>query len=595
MADPIASLTGFVQSAIAAAFGEEWRDTDPVIRPANKKQTSADVQVNAAMALAKKVGKNPREVATAIVEALKADSAAMQLISDVEIAGPGFLNITLSTDWVAAEASTILADGTLGVLPPSKLEVIPLDYSSPNVAKEMHVGHLRTTVVGDSLARVLERLGHTVVRQNHVGDWGTPFGMLIEHLLEVGENSTEAELLETDPNAFYQAARVKFDTAEKAEPAGSKGDFNMRARKRVTLLQGGDPETLAHWNKLMDRSKAYFNRVYSTLGVTLTDADLAGESTYNDELAGICEDLESRGIARISDGALCIFQDEFTGRDDAPVPLIIRKSDGGYGYATTDLATVRHRSQDLLGDRLVYVVGAPQNLHFRMTWSAADKAGYIRPESTPIHVQIGSVLGADGKMLKTRSGDSVRLMELLDEAIERAEKVVAESKADMTDAERAVVARQVGIGAVKYSDLSVSHDSEYTFDFDRMLALTGNTGPYLQYAATRIRSILAKAADAGATPASAITIGEDAERALALKLLDYGAVVALVGETLEPHRLAAYLFELATAFTAFYEKCPVLKADDDAVRDSRLALCALTLQVLSDGLGLLGIETPEKM
>ncbi|RYI20823.1 arginine--tRNA ligase [Dermacoccus sp. 147Ba] len=595
MADPIASLTGFVQNAIATSFGEEWRDADPVIRPANKKQTSADVQVNAAMALAKKVGKNPREVATAIVEALKADSAAMQLISDVAIAGPGFLNITLSTDWVAAEASTILADGTLGVLPPSKLEVIPLDYSSPNVAKEMHVGHLRTTVVGDSLARVLERLGHTVVRQNHVGDWGTPFGMLIEHLLEVGENSPEAELLETDPNAFYQAARVKFDTAEKAEPAGSKGDFNMRARKRVTLLQGGDPETLAHWNKLMDRSKAYFNRVYSTLGVTLTDADLAGESTYNDELAGICEDLESRGIARISDGALCIFQDEFTGRDDAPVPLIIRKSDGGYGYATTDLATVRHRSQDLLGDRLVYVVGAPQNLHFRMTWSAADKAGYIRPESTPIHVQIGSVLGADGKMLKTRSGDSVRLMELLDEAIERAEKVVAESKADMTDAERAVVARQVGIGAVKYSDLSVSHDSEYTFDFDRMLALTGNTGPYLQYAATRIRSILAKAADAGATPASAITIGEDAERALALKLLDYGAVVALVGEMLEPHRLAAYLFELATAFTAFYEKCPVLKADDDAVRDSRLALCALTLQVLSDGLGLLGIETPEKM
>ncbi|MBZ4497757.1 arginine--tRNA ligase [Dermacoccus sp. Tok2021] len=595
MADPIASLTGFVQNAIATSFGEEWRDADPVIRPANKKQTSADVQVNAAMALAKKVGKNPREVATAIVEALKADSAAMQLISDVEIAGPGFLNITLSTDWVAAQASTILADGTLGVLPPSKLEVIPLDYSSPNVAKEMHVGHLRTTVVGDSLARVLARLGHTVVRQNHVGDWGTPFGMLIEHLLEVGENSPEAELLETDPNAFYQAARVKFDTAEKAEPAGSKGDFNMRARKRVTLLQGGDPETLAHWNKLMDRSKAYFNRVYSTLGVTLTDADLAGESTYNDELAGICEDLESRGIARISDGALCIFQDEFTGRDDAPVPLIIRKSDGGYGYATTDLATVRHRSQDLLGDRLVYVVGAPQNLHFRMTWSAADKAGYIRPESTPIHVQIGSVLGADGKMLKTRSGDSVRLMELLDEAIERAEKVVAESKADMTDAERAVVARQVGIGAVKYSDLSVSHDSEYTFDFDRMLALTGNTGPYLQYAATRIRSILAKAADAGATPASAITIGEDAERALALKLLDYGTAVALVGETLEPHRLAAYLFELATAFTAFYEKCPVLKADDDAVRDSRLALCALTLQVLSDGLGLLGIETPEKM
>lgn len=595
MADPIASLTGHVQNAIASSFGEQWRDADPVIRPANKKQTSADVQVNAAMALAKKVGKNPREVATAVVSALEADDDAMRLISDVEVAGPGFLNITLSTDWVADEASSILADGTLGVAAPDKLEIIPLDYSSPNVAKEMHVGHLRTTVVGDSLARVLERLGHTVIRQNHVGDWGTPFGMLIEHLLEVGEDSDEAELLETDPNAFYQAARVKFDTAEKAEPAGSQGDFNTRARKRVTLLQGGDEATLAHWNKLMDRSKAYFNAVYSTLGVTLTDADLAGESMYNDELPGICEDLESRGIAVMSDGALCIFQDEFTGREGQPVPLIIRKSDGGYGYATTDLATVRHRSQDLAGDRMIYVVGAPQNLHFRMTWAAADKAGYIRPESTPIHVQIGSVLGTDGKMLKTRSGDSVRLMALLDEAIERAEKVVGESKAEMSDAERAVVARQVGIGAVKYADLSVSHDSEYTFDFDRMLALTGNTGPYLQYAATRIRSILARAQAQGESPAPAIAIGEDAERALAVKLLDYGAVVAQVGETLEPHRLAGYLFELATTFTGFYEKCPVLKAEDDGVRASRLALCELTLAVLVDGLGLLGIETPAKM
>ena len=252
----------------------------------------------------------------------------MRLIREAEIAGPGFLNITLSTDWVADEASTILADGSLGVVAAAEREIIPIDYSSPNVAKEMHVGHLRTTVVGDSLARVLERLGHTVIRQNHVGDWGTPFGMLIEHLLEVGEDSPEAALLESDPNAFYQAARTKFDTAEKAEPAGSAGDFNTRARKRVTLLQGGDAETLVHWNKLMDRSKAYFNTVYGLLGVTLTDADLAGESTYNDELAGICEDLESRGIAVVSDGALCIFQDEFTGRDDAPVPLIIRKSDG---------------------------------------------------------------------------------------------------------------------------------------------------------------------------------------------------------------------------------------------------------------------------
>ncbi|KNX39048.1 arginine--tRNA ligase [Luteipulveratus halotolerans] len=587
MTDPGTVLTPHVQAAMAAAFGPEWREADPVIRPANKKQTSADLQVNAAMAAAKKVGKPPREVAAAIVEHLDAP----ELVESVEIAGPGFLNITLRDAWVAQAAQAQLADERLGLPTPPK-ETVVVDYSSVNAAKEMHVAHLRSAVVGDSLVRTLSALGHDVIRQNHLGDWGTSFGMLIEHLLEVGPDSDEAGLLESDPNAFYRGARSKFKAADEAEPAGSAGDFAVRSRKRVTLLQGGDAETLKYWHQIMDRTKVYLNRVYTELGVTLTDDDIAGESSYNDELAGVCDALEDKGIARISDGALCVFLDGYTGRDDQPVPLIIRKSDGGYGYATTDIATIRHRSLDLKADRALYVVGAPQNLHFRMCWEAADQAGWIQG-TEPIHVQIGNVVGADGKILRTRSGDLVALQTLVDAALERAAEVVAESRADLPEDVRATIAHQVGIAAIKYSDLSVSHDSGYTFDLDRMIAFQGNTGPYLQYATARIRSILRRA-DAVETNGP-IVVTEPAERALALKLLDYGSVVAAVGETLEPHRLAAYLFEVASTFTTFYEHCPVLKAEDNAVKDSRLALCALTLRVLVEGLDLLGIESPDQM
>ncbi|NHN57256.1 arginine--tRNA ligase [Calidifontibacter sp. DB0510] len=585
MVDPALALTVSVQQAMGAAFGREYAGADPVVRPANKKQTTADLQVNAAMALAKQVGRPPREVAQAILDHLDDDG----LIAAAEIAGPGFINVTLSTDWIARHTSDMLASDRLGVEAVEHPERIPVDYSSPNVAKEMHVGHLRTTVVGDSLVRTLEFLGHEVFRQNHVGDWGTPFGMLIEHLLEAGEDSDEARLLEDDPNEFYQHANAKFKAAE----GDSANDFDDRARRRVTLLQGGDADTMRHWDALMERSKAYFNKVYAELDVTLTDDDLSGESQYNDELAEICDDLEARGIARIDNGALCVFLDGFVGRDDQPLPLIIRKSDGGYGYATTDIATVRHYSRDLLADRAVYVVGATQNLHFRMAWAAADKAGYIRPETTPIHVQIGNVLGKDSKLLRTRSGDSMKLQYFVDQALERAATVVAESRPDLPEDVRATIAQQVGIGALKYADLSVAHDSEYIFDLDRMLALTGNTGPYLQYATARIRSILGRA-DA-VDPSGPIVLTEPAERALALRLLDFGAVVHQVGETLQPHRLAAYLFDLAQHFTAFYEQCPVLKAEDAVVRSSRLALCALTEKVLVRGLSLLGIQAPDQM
>ncbi len=581
------ALTSAVQSAMAAAFGDEWREADPVIRPANKRQTTADLQVNAAMAAGKKIGKPPREVAQAIVEHLD----AAELLADVEVAGPGFINVTLRDGWIAQAATDQLGDDRLGI-PKVDPERVVVDYSSPNAAKEMHVGHLRTTVVGDSLVRTLEALGHTVIRQNHLGDWGTAFGMLIEHLLEVGEGSDEAQLLKTDPNTFYRGARAKFDAADKAEPSGSAGDFAVRSRARVATLQSGDEESLRLWREILELTKSYLNHVYADLDVTLTDDDILGESAYNAVLPDICDELEAKGVATMSDGALCVFLDGFTGRDDKPVPLIIRKSDGGYGYATTDIATIKHSSLDLKADRALYVVGSPQHLHFQMCWTAADKAGWI-DGTTPIHVQIGNVVGPDGKILKTRSGDLVSLQSLVDAALDRATQVVAESRPDLDEQTRATIAHQVGVGAVKYADLSVSHDTGYTFDLDRMVALQGNTGPYLQYATARIRSILARADVVDAR--GPIVLTEPAERALALRLLDFGEVVTQVADMLEPHRLCAYLFDLAQTFTTFYDQCPVLKAEDTQVRDSRLALCTLTREVLVKGLSLLGIQAPDQM
>ncbi|TDQ55094.1 arginine--tRNA ligase [Actinorugispora endophytica] len=576
MADPQEVLTQRVQSALGAAFGADYAETDPVIRPSQ----FADYQANAALALAKRVGRKPRDVAAEIVAHLD----VADVCREVEISGPGFVNLTLREDWIAGRAQELRADDRLGT-PRQEPRNIPIDYSAPNVAKEMHVGHLRTTVVGDALARTLEFLGHNVIRQNHIGDWGTPFGMLIEHLLEVGEDSADAALLKTDPNAFYQAARVKFDGDE---------EFAARSRGRVVALQGGDAETLRLWRDLIELSKAYFNRIYATLDVTLTDADLAGESTYNDMLGPICDELQAKGIAEVSEGALCVFLDGFTGREGKPVPLIVRKSDGGYGYGSTDLATIKYRTEELKADRIVYVIGAPQSLHLQMVYETARKADWLG-DTEPVHVQIGNVLGTDGKILRTRSGAPIRLMALLDEAVERAAKVVAETRPDLDDAARAAIAREVGIGAVKYADLSISHDTEYIFDFDRMLALNGNTGPYLQYATARIRSIFRKG---GLDPAEAtgpVVVTEAAERALALRLLGFGAAVAQVGDTLEPHRLCAYLFDLAQSFTSFYESCPVLKAEDPSVRASRLALTAVTLDTLVKGLGLLGVTAPERM
>jgi arginyl-tRNA synthetase len=570
---PVLVLTRRVGTALHAAFGEEYADADPLIRPSQ----FADFQANVALPLAKRLDRPPREVASALVAHLDVDDVC----EPVEVSGPGFLNLRLRDGWLAGAVEELATDPRLGV-PLQDKQVVVIDYSAPNVAKEMHVGHLRTTVVGDALARTLQHLGHEVVRQNHIGDWGTPFGMLIEHLLDVGESSPDADRLRTDPNAFYQAAREKFEGDEA---------FADRSRARVVSLQAGDPDTLSLWQELVDLSKVYFNQIYGTLGVGLSDEHLAGESTYNDDLAAVCDELEKAGIATISEGALCVFLDGFTGRKGKPVPLIIRKSDGGYGYATTDLATVRHRVRDLHADRMLYVIGTPQSLHLQMVWATARLAGWLPDSVEVVHVQIGNVLGPDKKILKTRSGAPPRLMALLDEAVDKARAVVDDARPDLAEEIRAEIAPQVGIGAVKYADLSVGHDSEYTFDLDRMVALTGNTGPYLQYAAARIRSILRSGTDLAAGP---VVLSHPAEHELALTLLGFGDVVAQVGDALEPHRLCGYLFDLAQTFSVFYENCPVLNADVTA-RASRLALCRTTLDVLVVGLGMLGISAPERM
>jgi arginyl-tRNA synthetase len=576
MADPQEVLAARVRMALAAAFGAEYADADPVIRPS----TFADYQANVALPLAKRLGRAPRDVAAEIERQL----AVEDVCSNVEVSGPGFINFTLRDEWIARQAAGLLEDPRLGVPVADPRQEVVVDYSSPNISKEMHVGHLRTTVVGDAVVRILEYLGHEVIRANHLGDWGTQFGLMIEHLLDVGEATALKQLSSGEVNAFYQAARVKFD----GDPA-----FAERSRHRVVLLQGGDEETLRLWQELVDDSKHYYNMIYQRLGITLTDADLAPESFYNPMLASVCEELQRDGIAVISNGALCAFPPGFTGRDGEPLPLILRKSDGGYGYDTTDLAAIRYRIRDLQADRLIYVVGAEQSLHFRMLFAVARQAGWLTDKVSAEHAVIGLVSDPGGGRLRTRTGESVKLITLIDGAVERAGRVIADRYDDPVL--RQEIAEAVGIGALKYGDLSVARDSGYVFDFDRMLALTGNTGPYLQYATARIRSIFRKAGLDPDAVAPSLQLNEGAERALALAVLGLGPAVAGAARGAEPHVLAAFLFGVASIFTTFYEQCPVLAAPSPESRASRLALSALTLRVLITGLGLLGIPVPERM
>ena len=578
MADPLLMLEERVAAAIPAALGDDFAGSDPVVRR-SANPSFGDYQANAAMALGKRAGRPPREVAEAIIEQLSVDD----LCDKVEVAGPGFINLTLRSDALEQMTEALLDDRRLGVLTVGDGSTVVIDYSSPNVAREMHVGHLRSTVIGDSLARTLEFLGHTVVRQNHFGDWGTQFGMLIEHLVDEGW-TPEGDHQIADLNALYQAANERFK---------SDDGFSERARKRVVSLQSGDEGTLRLWRALVEESARHFEQVYARLGVTLRGEDIRGESFYNDRLNAVAAELEERGLARIDDGALCAFPEGFTNREGEPLPVIVRKADGGFGYAATDLAAVRFRSETLGADEIVYVVDARQSQHFAMVFAVAREAGWIPPGVRVEHVTFGMVLGTDGKPFRTRSGDNVKLIDLLDEAEQRAAAVVAQKNPELSDEERAHVAHVIGIGALKYADLSNDRVKDYVFDWDRMLAFEGNTAPYLQYAHARIRSIFRRAE--GTTHGSSIVLGEPAERDLALQLLSMPSVVVATAEHLQPHRLCTYLYETASAFTTFYEKCPVLRAETDELRSSRLALCELTARALALGLSLLGIEAPDRM
>lgn len=578
MTDVQQVLSDAVVAAIVAEFGNEYADADPVVRPS----VHADYQANAALALAKRVGSPPREIAAKIAKHLGEHPAC----SSCEVSGPGFLNITVDQEWLTAAVQDFGTNGLHGVPQASRPETIVIDYSSPNVAKEMHIGHLRSTVIGDSLRRINAALGHTVIGQNHLGDWGTPFGMLIEYLLKVGEEEAKNRLAGGELTAFYQDARAEYNADE---------EFAERARQRVVTLQGGDAESLRLWTILVDVSKQYFMRVYDQLGVLLTEEDFAAESFYNPMLAEVVEEFVSAGIAETSDGAVCVFDSAITGKDDEPVPLILRKSDGGYGYGSTDAACVKYRRETLHADRILYVVGAPQAQHFQQIFRATHRMGWLENVDSAQHIPFGSVLGKDRKMFRTRAGESVQLLDVLTEAVRRA-KVLLADRPGLDAAEIESIARAVGVGAMKYADLSNSREKDYVFDWDRMLSFEGDTGPYLQYAVARIHSLLAKAevrmAEAVALPAA---VQEPQEKELALMLLGFGRQVQVAAAASEPHKLCTYLMGLASAFTAFYEACPVVKADDVAVRDSRLKLSALTGQTLAYGLSLLGIESPRRM
>ena len=573
-----AIIAARIEAAVARLHPGETGGLDTVARPSEH----ADAQVNVALALAKRLGKNPREVAEQIARSVD----VVGVCRSVEVAGPGFLNITFDDAFLGEKLREMASGESLGLRQAAVTETVVVDYSAPNVAKEMHVGHLRSTIIGDALVRMLTAVGHRVVRENHIGDWGTPFGMLIEHLVDLGEAGASRELSVGDLDAFYKEARKKFDASEQ---------FQDRARKRVVALQAGDADTLRLWNLLVAESARYFAQVYEKLDVLLQHSDLRGESTYNHLLAAVVERLRAAGLLQQDDEAEVVFPPGFTNRENQPLPLIIRKKDGGYNYATSDLACVIDRVENIGATLLVYVVGAPQAQHLAMVESVATSAGWLKPPARMEHVAFGSVLGSDRKMLRSRSGDAVKLVELLDEAVQRAEASIREKNPELDPAVRSVVAHQIGIGAVKYSDLSNDRVKDYVFDWERMLSFDGNTAPYLQYAHARICSIFRKAGEKrSAVRDVRPLVAHQAERALALSLLQFDTVVHDAIDRFSPHRLCTYLYELSSRYTAFYEHCPVLKADGD-VRQSRLALCDLTARVLEHGLGMLGIGAPEQM
>ncbi|MFF4100846.1 arginine--tRNA ligase [Streptomyces sp. NPDC001903] len=579
------SVNQRVADALASALPEAG-GADPLLRRSDR----ADFQANGILALAKKAKANPRELATTVVGSIPTGD----LIKDIEVSGPGFLNITVSDRAIIETLAARAGDDRLGVPYAANAGTTVIDYAQPNVAKEMHVGHLRSAVIGAAMVEILEFTGEKVVRRHHIGDWGTQFGMLIQYLIEhpheldhktEGDAEVSGEEAMSNLNRLYKASRALFDSDE---------EFKTRARARVVDLQAGDEQTLAMWQRFVDESKIYFYSVFDKLDMDIQDPDVVGESGYNDMLVETCKLLEESGVAVRSNGALCVFFDEYKGPDGNPTPLIVQKSDGGFGYAATDLSAIRDRVGNLKADTLIYVVDARQSLHFKMVFETARRAGWLNDGVKAVQLAFGTVLGKDGKPFKTREGETVRLVDLLDEAVERAASVVREKAQDLTEAEIAERAAQVGIGAVKYADLSTSAARDYKFDLDQMVSLTGDTSVYLQYAYARIQSILRKAGDARPAAHAELAL-TPSERALGLHLDHFGELLAEAAQEYAPHKVAAYLYQLASLYTTFYAECPVLKADTPEQVENRLFLCDLTARTLTKGMSLLGIRTPERL
>ena len=533
--------------------------------------------------------KSPQEIAIQISELVASDLQSFAIVSSMS----GFVNITAKPEWLSNRISILLADPRLGVSVDQKKTFV-VDYSAPNVAKEMHVGHLRSTVIGDTIVRMLEFKGHTVIRENHVGDWGTPFGMLIEHLLDLGEDRAANELGVGDLDSFYKQARSKFVSDE---------EFANRSRSRVVLLQGGDAETLRLWRILVDESMRYFNEVYSMLGVMLTDDDIRGESSYQELLPEVVYRLKESGDLEESDGADVVFPGGWVNRDGEPLPMIIRKADGGYNYSTSDLACIIDRVERLGCDGFLYVVGTPQKQHFEMVFQVAKKAGFMSHNHQAVHVNFGSVLDTDGKVLKSREGEVIKLHDLLEESIRRAKQSIDDKNPDLLGKEREEVARAVGIGAVKYADLSTERTKDYVFDWEKMLSFEGNTAPYLQYAYARISSIFRKwggdreslTTNLESLMESELSNLRSEEILLSRRLVEFPSILDDSVSTFSPHKLCKHLHSIASSFASFYENCGILKEDDEAISRRRLALCEVTSRELKLGLEMMGINVPERM
>ena len=577
------NIRTLLERKITQALHDAGAENSPAIIKASAKSKFGDYQANGIMGAAKKLKMKPHDLAAKVLEHME----LVGIASKVEIAGPGFLNIYLEEDWLAEHAEQALSSERLNIEEVYDPQTVVIDYSAPNLAKEMHVGHLRSTIIGDSMARILNFLGHKVIRQNHVGDWGTQFGMLLTYMGELGDDTAELSKQLSNLEKFYQAAKVRFDEDE---------NFAKTARENVVKLQAGDKDFLKLWQQFTETSLQHCDEIYKNLNVLLTRDDVMPESAYNDDLANVVSDLDKQGILTKDQGAQCVFMDEFKNKDDSITPMIVQKSDGGYLYATTDLAALRYRHNKLKMDRGLYVIDARQSLHLKQVFTAGKKAGFV-PETTQLeHMAFGTMMGKDGTPFKTRDGGTVKLIDLLNEAQQRAFDLVTQKNPDLDEETRKSIAKTVGIGAVKYADLSKNRTSDYIFNWDTMLSFEGNTAPYLQYAYARIQSILRKIDGVENIDESiGIELIDKEERQLTNKLLQFEEAIEIVAKEGTPNLLCNYLFELAGNFMTFYEACPIMKADFDDLKHSRLKLAHLTGNTLKTGLDLLGIDVMERM